>query len=557
MVAEFWTVAAIQAFGGLVSLAFLRPAVANWEQPASRSFAAFVVAIALWSFALAVTNVTAGVSLSLAAYSVALLGAELAAATWLVLAMTVSTRVTVRRWFVAALAGWILVMQALLWTNPWHYGFLAPETGLAGTVVLPVYATGFWVHALVGYVAVLSGLGILVVETLATTGLRRRQSALLALAVVPLLVMNALAVSDALFAPYDFTPLGFLATAFVFLVVLFRGRLLDIAPIARRTAMGEMHDAVVTLDEDDRVVDCNQTARELFDPPADYIGLPASSFFGGLADPILSQFDTVPSVESTVNGRIDGSNRHFSMSSVPIEGVSERGRVVVLHDITDQKQREQQLERKNERLDQFAGVVSHDLRNPLMVVTSHLELVRDDVPAEHADPMADNLDRMQAMIDELLAMARAGQTVESPASVSLHRVADEAWTHLETPDSTFENSLDEDTTVEAEESRLLHVFENLYRNALDHSDAPVTVRVGPVVAAEAVGGFFVEDDGAGIPEAEREAVFEHGYTTESGGSGFGLAIVRDIVEAHGWDIRVRDGSAGGARFEVHGLETVE
>ncbi|MBX0285172.1 PAS domain-containing protein [Halomicroarcula sp. F28] len=560
MVAEAWTVAAIQAFGGLVSLSFLRLALSNRQQPASRSFAAFVVAIALWSFALAATNLTAGPRLSLAAYNVAILGAELAAATWLLLAMTVSTWVTVRRWTVAGLGGWILLMQALLWTNPWHYLFLAPETGLAGTVVLPVYATGFWIHALVGNAIVLSGLGILVFEALTTTGLRRRQAALLALAVVPLLVMNALAVSDALLAPYDFTPLGFLVTAFVFLVVLFRGRLLDIAPIARRTAMGEMHDAVVTLDERDRVVDCNRTARELFDQPNDYVGLPAASFFGRIAEDICSQFEAGPTVETTVDGRINGTQYYFSMSSVPIEGISERGRVVVLHDITDEKQRELELERKNERLNQFAGVVSHDLRNPLMVVTSHLELARDDVPADHADPMAENLERMETMIDDLLAMARAGQTVEETEPVLLHGAAEEAWSHLKTPGATFENAFAEETVVEAERNRLLHVFENLYRNAFEHNDAALTVRVGPLGEASTAGGvegFFVADDGAGIPEAERDEVFEQGYTTATDGSGFGLTFVRDIVEAHGWDIHVQDSVSGGARFEITGLDAAE
>ena len=562
MVAEPLLVATIQAFGGLVALSFLRPALSNTDKPASRTFALFVVTIAFWSFALAATNVTAGVSLSLAAYNAALLGAELAAAAWLLLSMTVSTRVTVRRWLVAALGGWVVVMQALLWTNPWHYAFLGPETGLAGTAVVPVYAAGFWVHAVVGYVLVLSGLGVLVVETVTTAGLRRRQAALLALAVIPLLVMNGLAVSDTLFAPYDFTPLGFLVTAFVFLVVLFKGRLLDISPIARRTAMGEMRDVVVTLDERNNVVDCNRRARDIFDPPPDYVGLSAVSFFGDIAAGVLSSVGTAPTADVTVEGQFDGTTRYFSMSAVPIEGVSERGHVVVLHDITEQKRREQQLRRKNERLEQFAGLVSHDLRNPLMVVTSHLELARDDIPEEHAAPMTENLDRMETMIEDLLTMARAGQTVEETAAVDIQTLATEAWTHVTTDGATLDNEFDEGTVLQAERSRLLHVFENLYRNAVDHNDAPLTVRVGPLTAGDgpAAGrmvGFFVEDDGTGIPETERESVFDHGYSTDDDGAGFGLAIVGDIVEAHGWHVQIREGSDGGARFEVYGVDSGE
>jgi len=67
-------------------------------------------------------------------------------------------------------------------------------------------------------------------------------------------------------------------------------------------------------------------------------------------------------------------------------------------------------------------------------------------------------------------------------------------------------------------------------------------------------GFYVEDDGPGIPADEREAVFAGGYSTAAEGIGFGLRIVEQVVDAHGWEIRVAGGSAGGARFEITGVE---
>jgi len=91
------------------------------------------------------------------------------------------------------------------------------------------------------------------------------------------------------------------------------------------------------------------------------------------------------------------------------------------------------------------------------------------------------------------------------------------------------------------------VFENLYRNAIEHGGDGVTIRVGT-----SNGGFFVEDTGPGIPADERDDVFESGYTTNEDGTGFGLAIVKRVVEAHGWEITVTEGSDGGARFEVSG-----
>lgn len=79
----------------------------------------------------------------------------------------------------------------------------------------------------------------------------------------------------------------------------------------------------------------------------------------------------------------------------------------------------------------------------------------------------------------------------------------------------------------------------------------MTVRVGPLED-----GFYVEDDGPGIPVADRERVFDHGVSTTEHGTGYGLSIVRTIVGAHGRDIRVIDAADGGARFEITGLEFV-
>jgi signal transduction histidine kinase len=94
------------------------------------------------------------------------------------------------------------------------------------------------------------------------------------------------------------------------------------------------------------------------------------------------------------------------------------------------------------------------------------------------------------------------------------------------------------------------LFENLFRNAVNHGGGEVTVTIG-----EIADGFYVADDGAGIPDDERDDIFEAGYSTADGGTGFGLAIVKEVVEAHGWEIRVTDSEMGGARFEIIGIET--
>ena len=78
----------------------------------------------------------------------------------------------------------------------------------------------------------------------------------------------------------------------------------------------------------------------------------------------------------------------------------------------------------------------------------------------------------------------------------------------------------------------------------------VTVVVGPLVDGE---GFFVADDGPGIPEADREAIFDVGVTTRDSGTGVGLSIVETVAEAHGWSVAVTESADGGARFEFTGV----
>jgi signal transduction histidine kinase len=221
----------------------------------------------------------------------------------------------------------------------------------------------------------------------------------------------------------------------------------------------------------------------------------------------------------------------------------------------DRIERERELKRKNERLEQFTSFVSHDLKNPLNVADLRLELAMEDCDSEHLRDVAVALDRMETLTDDLLTLAKAGQHVDDVESIHLATLARTCWQTVQTADADL--VVDADLTVLADRTRLKQLLENLIRNAVAHgtSDAEegesdVTVTIGALA-----GGFYVSDNGRGIPEADRDSIFEHGYSTADGGTGFGLAIVADIVEAHDWSIMVTDSDAGGARFEITGVET--
>lgn len=134
--------------------------------------------------------------------------------------------------------------------------------------------------------------------------------------------------------------------------------------------------------------------------------------------------------------------------------------------------------------------------------------------------------------------------------MSISALADHCWEMV--PEERATLTVETDRTVSADRSRLRQLLGNLFANTAEHGGRDVTVRVGSLTD-----GFYVADDGVGIPEEEREDIFEPGYSTTADGTGFGLRIVKKIADAHGWDIKVTGSDNGGARFEITEVDIVE
>ncbi|WP_172861837.1 ATP-binding protein [Halopenitus persicus] len=241
-----------------------------------------------------------------------------------------------------------------------------------------------------------------------------------------------------------------------------------------------------------------------------------------------------------------------------------------------------ELRDRNERLERFASIVSHDLRNPLNVAIGRLDLAmeadRSDATADETDAATDetdattdetdaatdetdadrrehlaaidrSLDRMDALITDLLTLAREGESITETGPVALADCCRDCWVTVETADADL--SIRTDAVVDADRSRLTQVLENLFGNAVEHGGQDVTITVGTLPNGD---GFYVADDGPGIPDADRDRVFEAGHSTANDGTGFGLSIVREITAGHGWNVRVTDAESGGARFEFTGVD---
>lgn len=219
----------------------------------------------------------------------------------------------------------------------------------------------------------------------------------------------------------------------------------------------------------------------------------------------------------------------------------------VLASAIERTNREQELQRQNDRLEEFTSIVSHDLKSPLNVAQGNVTLAREEYDSAHLDDVADALDRSQALIEDLLTLARQGERVSDVESVSIGEIVEACWRTLETAEATLVTETSR--TFRANRSSVRQLLANLVRNAVEHGGEDVTVIVGNVED-----GFYVADDGPGIPETELGNIFEPGYSTADEGTGFGLNIVEQTVNAHGWEINVTASDSGGTRFEITGVE---
>ena len=352
-------------------------------------------------------------------------------------------------------------------------------------------------------------------------------------------------------------------------------------PLARDFVLEAVDNGIIVVDDEDRIVDINSTAKRMLglDRPVGQlltaVVRPEWVLESDEIGPVLEGSEPVHELDDEVWVETPDGERCYQVTiSALSEDESARAHVILLHDITDRKRRaeqlqdqketlrsrKQQLEHQNERLDQFAGIVSHDLRNPLNVTSGYLELfdarIEDDddtveVDAETVHELERATDRMEAIIDDALTLAREGKAVTETEAVDLADTAETAWETVDTAEATL--TVDTDTVIEADRGRVRTTLENLFRNAVEHGREDVTVTVG-ALDRDDTSGFFVADDGPGIPDERKDEVLEHGFSTSDDGTGFGLAIVEDAASAHGWTVTVTDSETGGARFEFSGVE---
>lgn len=305
--------------------------------------------------------------------------------------------------------------------------------------------------------------------------------------------------------------------------------------------------------EDGQYTYVNQSYADLFNvTPSELIGQPlweivpaieASNFdqyWDSFDDDDTREAETrhiyndreVPVATVTTQRSINGTAYHFG----------------TIKDISVRKAREEEIARQNERLENFASIVSHDLRNPLNVAEGYIGMLQEDINRDELQLVDNALDRMGVLITELLELAQSDREISEMTAVSLKTIAEDAWGNVRTAEAKLDTP-EPDRRVMADDSRLQQLFENLFRNAVEHAGTDVHVTVDTTTD-----GFYVADNGPGISPGKRDRVFETGYTTEEQGTGFGLGIVQQIVAGHNWEIQITESADGGAQFEIIGID---
>lgn len=276
-----------------------------------------------------------------------------------------------------------------------------------------------------------------------------------------------------------------------------------------------------------------QTPHDVFpDATADKLRQQYERAFDGTATDLIEEYR--------------GEHYQVRVAPVTADGSKTDYVVAVAQNITEHIKNKQKLMQQNEQLDDFVSDVSHDLRSPLSVAKGNLEFLREECDSDRIENIDSALTRMDNLIRDLLKLARTNGQVNSTEPVDLTKLSQNCWQNVETANATIQ--LNVSGAVQADRGRLAQVFENLLRNAIEHTERGVTITIG-----ELENGFYIADDGDGISTDDRDDVFEPGYTTTEKGTGFGLSIVSDIIEAHGWKIHVTESAEGGTRFEITGV----
>ena len=504
---------------------------------------------------------------------------------WLVFALQYTGRgswITPRR--LGAFAVIPVATLVLVWTNDSH-GLIWPDYNLIQmgwtTVWERTYGPWYWVHISYSYGLLATGAVLLLGSARTSFPLYRRQALVIGMAVLVPVLWNVLYVLQiSAFQDMDFTPLAFALSGLLLVVGIARYRLLDVVPVARETATERIGDGLIVMDARDRVVDVNAAAQRMIErSQSRIIGrhiahvLPVG--WVCLSRSRSGSKDTRYEVALGSNGR--GRHYELLLSQLNDDENNGRGCVLVIHDITDIKQMEAELQQSVERekelrksLEQemnkrleFTRALVHELRTPVTSVMAASEILSIGLQEEPWLSMSSSVHRgithLNNRIGELLDVAKGqvGRLHVEPDTGDilglLRDIATDIGPVAAKQSKSVELNLPSALSVSCfDAQRIRQVVMNLLDNALKSTDDGGRVELGAEMVDSKV-VVSVKDDGCGISPADMEDLFKsyshlEGRVKGSTGLGLGLALSRILVELHGGEIWAESKEGQGSVF---------
>lgn len=345
---------------------------------------------------------------------------------------------------------------------------------------------------------------------------------------------------------------------------------LEIATASASLGIWEFDATTGALSWDDRLVEMHGLTRDEFHGTfEDWAARCHPEDFAATQEALTHALETRTVFERTfrIVRKQDGAIRWFDAYGLLVEDeeTGTRRMLGVNQDVTPRETTLRDLARSNKELEQFAYVASHDLQEPLRMVSSYTQLLADRF-GDHLDEKArmyvhyavDGATRMQSLIKDLLTFSRVVRHQRTVEIIDLRHLVDEALTNLAEPiaESRAKIEIGDLPSIEGNRSQFLQVLQNLISNAIKFR-TPDTAPHVTIDARRTQDGYVlsIRDDGIGIDSRYRDKIFEvferlHSEQ-EYAGTGIGLAISQRVVEHHGGRIWVDSEVGRGSTFHIH------
>jgi len=298
----------------------------------------------------------------------------------------------------------------------------------------------------------------------------------------------------------------------------------------------------IFLDDDGRIREFNDAARQLFPTLGDAVGDPT--------DAVPSLAAALDAADDVVSVDVGGERRHYVVSENTFDvGQGSLGCIVAFSDVTRIERQRRELERHNRQLEDLSTGMRHELRNAVTVVRGNVrwamaQLEDGDVDAarDALRTATDTTDRTTRLMNDFATLAQYGRTVSDSDTIGFEDTVRAAWPESDADALDATLTVEGDGTVQADPARFELLFARAFEFALDNGASAVVVE-------RREGGFTITGDGA-PPQGDPERYFDYGDAVANTTSGTALPMVRTLAQVHGWRATVDPDYQHGVRLVV-------